>query len=120
MRKRADGKLSWRLLPLQAAIILHALEKTISALLGAFSKGVACKDDQEMLPLHLAFRNGNDKDKVNLLLISWRKVVPPKHRRAFHAGTLKKDFNKIFAPWERFTPRKTKNLFQGLKISIVW
>ena len=59
VRKEFDGKLRWRLLPLHAAIIFKAPEEVIEALLGAYPRGAECKDDQGMLPLHLAFRNGS-------------------------------------------------------------
>ncbi|KAL9188056.1 hypothetical protein ACHAXT_006434 [Thalassiosira profunda] len=80
-RKEGDGKLRWRFLPLHAAIIFRAPERTISALLFAFAQGAACKDDQGMLPLHLAFRNGCDEAAVELLLMAYPQSVDVQDRK---------------------------------------
>lgn len=80
-RKEADGKLRWRLLPLHAAIIFRAPERTVSALLFAYAQGAACKDDQGMLPLHLAFRNGCDEGVVHLLLMAYPQSVDVQDRK---------------------------------------
>jgi len=80
-RKEADGKLRWRLLPLHAAIIFRAPERTISALLFAFAQGAACKDDQGMLALHLAFRNGCDEEVIQLLLMAYPQSVDVQDRK---------------------------------------
>lgn len=57
LRKEKDGQLRWRLLPLHAAIIFQAPYTVIETLLTSFPQSAMCKDDQGMLPLHLAFRN---------------------------------------------------------------
>ena len=81
-RKESDGfKLRWRLLPLHAAIIFRAPERTISSLLFAFSQGAACKDDQGMLPLHLAFRNGCDEEVVHSLLMAYPQSLDIQDRK---------------------------------------
>lgn len=80
-RKEGDGKLRWRLLPLHAAIIFRAPERTISALIFAFAQGAACKDDQGMLPLHLAFRNGCDGESINALLMAYPQSVDVQDRK---------------------------------------
>merc|ERR1719253_1745220 len=80
-RKEADGKLRWRLLPLHAAIIFRAPERTISALLFAFAQGAACKDDQGMLALHIAFRNGCDEEVIQLLLMAYPQSVDVQDRK---------------------------------------
>jgi len=81
-RKEGDGiKLRWRLLPLHAAIIFRAPERTISSLLFAFSQGAACKDDQGMLPLHLAFRNGCDEEVIHSLLMAYPQSVDVQDRK---------------------------------------
>ena len=80
-RKEQDGKLRWRLLPLHAAIIFHAPERTISSLLFAFTQGAACKDDQGMLPIHLAFRNGADEEVVHSLLMAYPQSVDVQDRK---------------------------------------
>lgn len=57
LRKEHDGQLRWRLLPLHAAIIFQAPYSVVDALLTSFPQSAMCKDDQGMLPLHLALRN---------------------------------------------------------------
>eukprot|EP00977_Amphora_coffeiformis_P006725 scaffold1484_cov173-Amphora_coffeaeformis.AAC.3 len=57
LRKEHDGQLRWRLLPLHAAIIFRAPYSVVDALLMCFPQSAMCKDDQGMLPLHLALRN---------------------------------------------------------------
>lgn len=56
VRKEDSGKLRWRLLPLHAACIFQAPSLVIKLLLDEFPQSAAAKDDQGMLPLHLAFR----------------------------------------------------------------
>lgn len=56
VRKESNGRLRWRLLPLHAACIFQAPSLIIKFLLEDFPHGAAAKDDQGMLPLHLAFR----------------------------------------------------------------
>jgi len=72
-RRERDGKLRWRLLPLHAAIIFKAPERLVEALLCAYPPGAQCKDDQGMLPIHLAFRNGSSEGVVNLLLVAYQE-----------------------------------------------
>ena len=57
VRKEKDGRLRWRLLPLHAALIFDAPLKVVDALIRVFPLGATLKDDQGMLPLHLACRN---------------------------------------------------------------
>ena len=57
VRKEPNGQLRWRLLPLHAALIFQAPYNVIEALLGVYPAAAAAKDDQGMLPLHLALRN---------------------------------------------------------------
>ncbi|KAL3821729.1 hypothetical protein ACHAXA_008465 [Cyclostephanos tholiformis] len=80
-RIETDGKLRWRLLPLHAAIIFRAPNSTISALLSAYSQGIACKDDQGMLPLHLALRHGCDEDVLHILLMAYPHSIDVQDRK---------------------------------------
>lgn len=57
LRKETNGKLRWRLLPLHAAIIFGSPVKLVECLIADNPTAAQCKDDQGMLPLHLAFRN---------------------------------------------------------------
>lgn len=76
VRKEKDGRLRWRLLPIHAAIIFDANATVIDALLEAYPESASQKDDQGMLPLHLAFRNitllldDSNKDKLKRHYVS--------------------------------------------------
>jgi hypothetical protein len=80
-RREPDGKLRWRLLPLHAAIIFKAPLPTIKALLDAHPEATACKDDQGMLAIHLAFRNGAGEKIVQLLLETYPQSVNIEDRK---------------------------------------
>ena len=80
-RREKDGRLRWRLLPLHAAVIFKAPERTISTLMYAFAQGAACKDDTGMLPLHLAIRNGADEDVVVGLLMAYPQSIEVQDRK---------------------------------------
>lgn len=73
VRKEKDGRLRWRLLPIHAAIIFDANATVIDALLEAYPESASQKDDQGMLPLHLAFRN------ITLLLNDSMKEKPKRN-----------------------------------------
>lgn len=50
------GRIRWRLLPLHAAIIFQAPPEIVEELLIAYPQSARARDDQGMLPIHLAFR----------------------------------------------------------------
>mmetsp|Transcript_20724 Transcript_20724/g.31361 ORF Transcript_20724/g.31361 Transcript_20724/m.31361 type:complete len:470 (+) Transcript_20724:110-1519(+) len=81
VRKEANGKLRWRLLPLHAAIIFQSPVEIVELLLRAYSAGAQQKDDQGMLPLHLAFRNGSEWDVLEELLIAFPQATSVKDRK---------------------------------------
>ena len=68
-RKEPDGSPRWRLLPIHAAIIFKAPEEVIEALLASYPEAAQQKDDQGMLPLHLAFRSLTVTEMVVSLLL---------------------------------------------------
>ncbi len=80
-RKERNGKLRWRLLPLHAAIIFKAPVMTIQALIKANVKAAQCKDDQGMLPIHLAYRNGSEVHVANMLLVAYPNGVNEQDRK---------------------------------------
>jgi ankyrin repeat protein len=86
-RRDQNGKIRWRLLPLHAAIIFKAPIDTVETILLASPISAQCRDDQGMLPIHLAFRNGHDEAIINLLLMSYPNSVnvPDKKGRLPHA-----------------------------------
>jgi len=55
-RKEPNGKLRWRLLPVHAAVIFQSPAFVVEKLLEECPEAAQAKDDQGMLPLHLAFR----------------------------------------------------------------
>ena len=80
-RKETDGTLRWCLLPLHAAIIFKAPSRTIMVLLKSYPLGATCKDDQGMLPIHLAFRNQSEMFIVYLLIIYFPESLQMKDRK---------------------------------------
>uniref|UniRef100_A0A7S4NCI7 Uncharacterized protein n=1 Tax=Odontella aurita TaxID=265563 RepID=A0A7S4NCI7_9STRA len=65
-----ERALQWRILPIHAAVVHGAPERTISALLAAYPEGAHSGDDRGMTPLHLAMKHGSGVWVVNLLLAS--------------------------------------------------
>ena len=58
VKKEASGRLRWRMLPLHAALTFrNAPFAVVEGLLEAYPPAASAKDDQGMLPLHLALRN---------------------------------------------------------------
>jgi hypothetical protein len=83
---RRDGKsnkIRWKLLPLHAAVIFQAPTVVVSSLLDQFPLAAAKRDDQGMLPLHLAFRHHQPQDEavLQVLLEQYPKGVLTKDRR---------------------------------------
>jgi hypothetical protein len=82
VRKDKSLAVRWKLLPLHAAIIFQSPNFLVSALLEQYPAACARKDDQGMLPLHLAFRHKQeDEDLLELLLVKYPKAVMIKDRR---------------------------------------
>ena len=74
-RKEKSGKLRWRLTPLHAAIIYAAPVKVIDALLYVSPDLAKKKDDEGMLPVHLAFRNNTSDTIIDILLKAYPEGV---------------------------------------------
>jgi hypothetical protein len=82
VRKDKSLRVRWKLLPLHAAIIFQSPNFVVSALLERYPGAASRKDDQGMLPLHLAFRHKQeDEDLLELLLVQHPKAVMIKDRR---------------------------------------
>jgi hypothetical protein len=82
VRKDKSLRVRWKLLPLHAAIIFQSPNFVVSALLERYPGAASRKDDQGMLPLHLAFRHKQeDEDLLELLLVQYPKAVMIKDRR---------------------------------------
>jgi len=82
VRKDKSLRVRWKLLPLHAAIIFQSPNFVVSALLEKYPGAASRKDDQGMLPLHLAFRHKHeDEDLLELLLVQYPKAVMIKDRR---------------------------------------
>ena len=83
---RYDGnssKVRWKLLPLHAAVIFQAPTSVVTTLLDQYPLAAAKRDDQGMLPLHLAFRHCQQHDEalLELLLEQYPRGVIVKDRR---------------------------------------
>jgi ankyrin repeat protein/phage baseplate assembly protein W len=75
-------KVRWKLLPLHAAVIFQSPTFVVSALIDNYPAAVSRRDDQGMLPLHLAFRYKEDnEDLLELLLAQYPKGVLMKDKR---------------------------------------
>lgn len=70
-RKEANSdKIRWRMTALHSAIVLKAPLNCIKSLLRLSPQSASCKDDQGMLPIHLAFRNdASDEIMYELLVV---------------------------------------------------
>jgi len=80
-RSEDSGALRWRLLPLHAAVIFKAPEKTVQALLVSYPRAARHRDDQGMLPIHLAFRNESPVPVVQLLLMAYPAALEVQDRK---------------------------------------
>jgi len=67
-RELTTQKLRWRLLPIHACCIFRAPLGLIEGLIDIYRDGPQMKDDQGMLAIHLACRNGGSKGVVLALL----------------------------------------------------
>lgn len=82
VRKDKSLAVRWKLLPLHAAIIFQSPNYLVSALMDQYSAATHRADDQDMLPLHLAFRHKHeDEDLLELLLVKYPKAVLLKDKR---------------------------------------
>ena len=82
VRKDRSLKVRWKLLPLHAAIIFQSPNFIVSTLLEKYPSATSRRDDQGMLPLHLAFRHKQDDEELlELLLAQYPKAVNIKDKR---------------------------------------
>ena len=75
-----NGHVRWSQLPLHAAIIFHAPQSIVEALIELYPLSVQCTDDQRMLPLHLAVRVGANDGIMNLLIQSFPGALQAKNQ----------------------------------------
>jgi hypothetical protein len=81
-REHGGGtKTRWRLLPLHAVCIFRAPLALIEALIEVNSSGPQMKDNQGMLPVHLACRNGASKGVVLTLLTAFPESIRVQDRK---------------------------------------
>ena len=81
-RKETNGKLRWRLLPIHAAVIFQSPAGIVEKLLHECPSAAQAKDDQGMLPLHLAFRTKNtDWETIEELITSYPQAIFIKDRK---------------------------------------
>jgi hypothetical protein len=81
VRREANGKLRWRMLPIHAAVIFGAPHHVVEAILKVNPRGALLKDDRGMLPLHLAFRHGAPNDVLVELLYTCPQAIAIKDRK---------------------------------------
>lgn len=81
-RDQKTGKVRWKLLPLHAAVIFQAPTDVVTSMLEGYPIAAAKRDDQGMLPLHLAFRHKQREETLlELLLEQFPQGVTIKDRR---------------------------------------
>ena len=81
-RDTISQKVRWKLLPLHAAVIFQSPTFVVSSLIDQYPEAVSRRDDQGMLPLHLAFRYKEDnEDLLELLLTQYPKGALMKDKR---------------------------------------
>jgi hypothetical protein len=81
VRRDANDKIRWKLLPLHAAVIFQAPMPVMDAMLKEHPLAAAKRDDQGMLALHLAFRHKSDEALIEKLLARYPGGVIVKDRR---------------------------------------
>lgn len=81
VRRDANAKIRWKLLPLHAAVIFQAPAQVIEGMLKEYPIAAGKRDDQGMLPLHLAFRHKQEESMLILLLSHFPQAVLVKDRR---------------------------------------
>lgn len=81
VRRDNNEKIRWKLLPLHAAVIFLAPLPVIECLLKEHPLAAAKRDDQGMLPLHLAFRHKSDESLLERLMQQYPGGVLVKDRR---------------------------------------
>lgn len=70
VRLDRNKRVRWKLLPIHAAIIFQAPCTVVKTLLETYPGALTKRDDQGMLPLHLAFRHKHDDDDLLELLLT--------------------------------------------------
>jgi len=83
----AGVRLKWRIMALHAAVIFDAPIEILDKLLRANIYAAKLRDDRGNLPLHLAYKNGLDEDRMKLLLGAYRDGARMKN----HKGLIPKD-----------------------------
>ena len=82
----------WRILPIHAAIVMHAPPEVVQALLLVHPMGAGASDDRLMLPLHMAFRLGSDLNTAYLI----KNVYPEALYEENIKGQTPLDILKVF------------------------
>lgn len=81
-RRDKSQQVRWKLLPLHAAIIFQAPIYVVTALIERYPTAASRRDDQGMLPLHLAFRHKQeDEELLEHLLVQNPTAVTVRDRR---------------------------------------
>ena len=71
-RTEPDGRgLRWRLLPLHASIIFKAPVEVVESIITAYLEAATECDDQNSLPIHLAYKRGASASTYRILLESF-------------------------------------------------
>lgn len=74
-------KIRWRMTALHSALVLKAPVDVIKGLLRLSPQSASCRDDQGMLPIHLAFRNSASDEIIYELLVVYPLGVDIKDKK---------------------------------------
>lgn len=78
-RKETDGTcLRWRLLPLHASIIFKAPVEVVESIITVFPEAAKMCDDQDSLPIHLAYKRGASASTYRVLLECYPECIDEK------------------------------------------
>ena len=80
-RMGPGGTTKWRINPLHAAVIFDAPCSLLEMLIQAYPEGNKLGDDEENLPLHLAYKNGLSRDKIDILANAYSEGMNKKNRK---------------------------------------
>ena len=81
-RKQPEGRgLRWRLLPLHASIIFKAPVEVVESIITVYSESSKEFDDQNSLPIHLAYKRGASASTFRVLLESFPGCLDVKDKK---------------------------------------
>lgn len=81
IKHKDNGEIKWRQLPIHYALILNAPLGIIRRLIELYPESIKMGDDEHMLPLHIAMRQGVDNSIIEFLLLQFPAAVVVKGKK---------------------------------------